>query len=41
MPRCPVVYVATEDGTTIDAGVQAKVAQNTVDIAKVRFADVA
>ena len=36
----PVVYIAAEDGTTIDAAVQAKVANNTVDLAKVRFADV-
>jgi hypothetical protein len=36
----PVVYVASEDGTTIDAGAQAKVVQATVDTAKVRFTDV-
>jgi hypothetical protein len=35
----PVVYIATENGTTIDPSTQAKVAQNTVDAAKVRFAD--
>ena len=35
----PVVYITAEDGQTIDAGVQAKVAQNSVDVAKVRFAD--
>jgi hypothetical protein len=36
----PVVYVASEDGKTIDAGAQAKVVQATVDVAKVRFTDV-
>lgn len=35
----PVIYVTSEAGTTIDAGTQAKVAGNTVDVAKVRFAD--
>lgn len=35
----PVVYVTAEDGGTIDASTQAKVAANTVDTAKVRFAD--
>jgi hypothetical protein len=36
----PVIYVTAEDGQTIDPGVQAKVANKTVDVAKVRFADV-
>jgi hypothetical protein len=36
----PVVYVASEDGNTIDAGAQVKVVQATVDTAKVRFTDV-
>jgi hypothetical protein len=35
----PVVYIAADDGTTIDPSVQATVAGNTVDMAKVRFAD--
>ncbi len=35
----PVVYIAAEDGSTIDPKTQAKVAENTVDRAKVRFAD--
>ena len=35
----PVVYVTSEDGKTIEATTQAKVAGDTVDIAKVRFAD--
>jgi hypothetical protein len=35
----PVVYVAAADGETIDVGVQAKVAEETVDVADVRFAD--
>jgi hypothetical protein len=36
----PVVYIAPEDGTTIDAGAQANVLRATVDVAKVRFTDV-
>ena len=35
-----VIYVTGADGATIDASVQAKVAANTVDVAKVRFTDV-
>lgn len=35
----PVVYVMSADGSTIDAGVQAEVARNTVDDIDVRFAD--
>ena len=35
----PVIYVAAADGETIDVGVQAKVAEATVDVADVRFAD--
>ena len=35
----PVIYITSENGKTIDPGVQAKVANKTVDIAKVRFAD--
>ena len=35
----PVIYVTSEDGKTIGATTQAKVAGNTVDAAKVRFAD--
>jgi hypothetical protein len=36
----PVVYVASEEGNTIDAGAQVRVVQATVDTAKVRFTDV-
>src|SRR6478609_4439574 len=36
----PVIYVTGADGSSIDASVQAKVAANTVDVAKVRFTDV-
>lgn len=35
----PVVYVASDAGETIDVGVQATVAEQTVDDAVVRFAD--
>lgn len=35
----PVIYLAASNGKSIDAGVQAKVAKQTVDRAKVRFAD--
>jgi hypothetical protein len=35
----PVVFVAADDGTTIDVGVQAEVAEATADWATVRFAD--
>jgi len=35
----PVIYITSENGKTIDPGVQAKVASKTVDVAKVRFAD--
>ena len=35
----PVIYVAAADGETIDIGVQANVAEQTVDVADVRFAD--
>ena len=37
--KLPVVYVTASNGKSIDAGVQAKVAKQTVDDAKVRFAD--
>jgi hypothetical protein len=36
----PVIYIAADDGKTIDAGVQANVVHTTVDQAKVRFTDV-
>ncbi len=36
----PIVYIASEDGKTIDAGAQATVVKATVDEAKVRFTDV-
>lgn len=35
----PVIYVVAADGETIDVGVQAAVAEATVDMATVRFAD--
>lgn len=35
----PVVYVASDSGDTIDVGLQAAVAERTVDDAVVRFAD--
>ncbi len=35
----PVIYVAAADGETIDVGVQASVAEATVEVADVRFAD--
>ena len=35
----PVIYVVADAGTTIDVGVQAAVAESTVDWATVRFAD--
>jgi hypothetical protein len=37
--RLPVIYIASADGDTIDVGVQAQVAESTVDIATVRFTD--
>jgi hypothetical protein len=37
--RLPVIYIASADGDTIDVGVQADVAEATVDIATVRFTD--
>jgi hypothetical protein len=37
--QLPVVYVVADAGTTIDVGVQADVAESTVDWATVRFAD--
>jgi hypothetical protein len=37
--RLPVIYIASADGDTIDVGVQAEVAESTVDIATVRFTD--
>lgn len=37
--RLPVIYIASADGDTIDVGVQADVAESTVDIATVRFTD--
>lgn len=37
----PVIYITSSNGQSIDAGVQAKVAKNSVDEAKVRFADTA
>jgi hypothetical protein len=37
--QLPVIYVAAADGGTIDVGVQADVAESTVDIATVRFTD--
>jgi hypothetical protein len=38
--QLPVIYIASADGDTIDVGVQAEVAESTVDIATVRFTDV-
>jgi hypothetical protein len=38
-PQIPVIFVASDDGVTIDVGVQADVAAATVDWATVRFAD--
>ena len=35
----PVVYVTTESGDTLDAGLQASVVEDTTDTATVRFAD--
>lgn len=35
----PVIYIASADGETIDVGVQADVAESTIDIATVRFTD--
>jgi hypothetical protein len=35
----PVVFVAADDGSTIDVGVQAEVAEATADWVNVRFAD--
>ena len=37
--QLPVIYVVADAGTTIDVGVQADVAESTVDWATVRFAD--
>jgi hypothetical protein len=37
--QLPVIYVVADAGTTIDVGVQAEVAESTVDWATVRFAD--
>ncbi len=37
--KFPVIYITSSNGKSIDAGVQAKVAKQTVDTAKVRFAD--
>lgn len=37
--QLPVVYVVADAGTMIDVGVQASVAESTVDWATVRFAD--
>jgi hypothetical protein len=37
--QLPVFYVVADAGTTIDVGVQADVAESTVDWATVRFAD--
>lgn len=38
-PQLPVIFVVAGDGATIDVGVQADVAADTVDWATVRFAD--
>ncbi len=38
-PQLPVVFVASDDGATIDVGVQAQVTEATVDWATVRFTD--
>ena len=38
-PQLPVIFVVADDGATIDVGVQADVAADTVDWATVRFAD--
>ncbi len=38
-PELPVIFVVAGDGTTIDVGVQADVAEATNDWATVRFAD--
>ena len=35
----PIVYVATHSGSTLDAGLQASVVEETTDTATVRFAD--
>lgn len=37
--KLPLVYITASNGKSIDAGVQANVANQTVDDAKVRFAD--
>ncbi len=37
--QLPVIFVVADAGTTIDVGVQADVAESTVDWATVRFAD--
>ena len=37
--QLPVIYLVADSGTTIDVGVQADVAESTVDWATVRFAD--
>ena len=38
-PKLPVIFVVAADGATVDVGVQAAVAESTVDDAVVRFAD--
>jgi hypothetical protein len=38
-PELPVIFVVPGDGTEIDIGVQADVAESTYDWAQVRFAD--
>ena len=38
-PQLPVIFVVADDGTTIDVGVQADVAEATAEWATVRFAD--
>jgi hypothetical protein len=38
-PQLPVIFVVADDGATIDVGVQADVAAQSVDWATVRFAD--
>ena len=37
--KLPVIYVVAADGATVDVGVQAAVAESTIDDAVVRFAD--
>ncbi len=38
-PQLPVIFVVADDGTTIDVGIQAAVAEATAEWATVRFAD--